>query len=207
MTVLVIVGVEGVGAVGTEIVSVSEKTSETLVGATAVITVVKPFRRSSPWNGGLVDCGGPPGSLVAWVDSVIVLITYDTTSGCFSISNSFAVPIGAVTSVPASPCLVDSPSNVTNAFSAGQLRFPALSLADMMVGERGIEKLAWACWMSRGIASPRVTLLVFVSPATPVVVHPSAPAIEQSVPIKALVQMQEQTPLFTTFVPPLRHVS
>src|SRR3569833_750752 len=115
----------------------------------------------------------------------------------------------------AAPWRVFWPSNVMSAFSAEQLRLPWLNLARICVPESGMEKLAWACWMRRGMPSPSVTLLrlVVLSPEflllRLVVVHPFAPATVQSNPVKPLVQIHEQKKPCsdTTLVPPLAHGS
>lgn len=52
------------------------------------------------------------------------------------------------------------------------------------------------------MASPSVTLLILVAPDTVVVVQPAESEVEQSNPVKPLLQIQEQMPFVTTFVPP-----
>ena len=98
--------------------------------------------------------------------------------------------------------LVLWPSKVTRAFSAEQLKLPALSLDRIVVPSRDIEKLVLDCEMRRGSASPTVTLLILASPAMSAVVQPTSSAVEQSKPVKSLVQMQEHMPSVTTLVPP-----
>lgn len=77
----------------------------------------------------------------------------------------------------------------------------------MALPDRVTLKLAAACESRRGIASPTVALLILVSPDMVVVVQPAEPAVEQSKPVKPLVQTQEQMPLVTMLVPPFWHVS
>lgn len=102
---------------------------------------------------------------------------------------------------------VDDPSKVTRAFSATHERLFALNLDRIVVAERGMEKFICPSWTRRGMAWPSVTLLRVLSVEDKVVVvHPSLLDVVQSFPVKPLVQMQEQTPSVTTFVPPLAHV-
>lgn len=63
-------------------------------------------------------------------------------------------------------------------------------------------KLVEASVRRRGMASPSVTLLILVAPVTVVVVQPAESEVEQSNPVKPLLQMQEQMPFVTTLVPP-----
>lgn len=56
--------------------------------------------------------------------------------------------------------------------------------------------------MRRGIASPTVTLLILVPPDMSAEVQLTLSAVEQSKPVKPLVQMQEHKPSVTTLVPP-----
>jgi hypothetical protein len=60
---------------------------------------------------------------------------------------------------PLFPTLVAMPSKVTSAFSLAQLRFAALNRARMTLSKSGMEKLACAPAMRRGIALPIVTLV------------------------------------------------
>lgn len=99
------------------------------------------------------------------------------------------------------------PFRVTRAFSAEQLRLPALSFERIVVPDKGTEKLVCAWAMRRGRAFPTVTLLILVSPDIVAVVQPILSATEQSKPVKLLMQMQEQKPLMTTLVPPFWQVT
>lgn len=103
--------------------------------------------------------------------------------------------------------LASSPFKVTRAFWEVQLRFPALSLPRIAVSDRVMVKLVEASVSRRGMASPKVTLLILVAPDTVVVVQPAESEVEQSKPVKPLLQMQEQMPLVTTLVPPFWQVS
>ncbi|KAL2126421.1 hypothetical protein VTI74DRAFT_935 [Chaetomium olivicolor] len=96
------------------------------------------------------------------------------------------------------------PSKVTRALEAEQERAASLRRATTSEAESGIEKLDEACSMRRGMASPMVTLS---EPAREMVVQPFCSTEMQSVPVKPLLQMQEQTPWLTTLVPPLAHLS
>lgn len=102
----------------------------------------------------------------------------------------------------------DCPLNVTNAFSVLQERFSLLNFDCINVATRGIEKLAWASFIRRGIACPMVTLLILDSAVMiDVVVQPCEVGIVQSTPVNPLEQIHEQDPWRTTFVPPLAQVS
>lgn len=98
--------------------------------------------------------------------------------------------------------LASSPLKVTRAFWDVQLRLPALSLPRIAVSDRVMAKLLVASVRRRGMASPSVTLLILVAPDMVVVVQPAESEVEQSNPVKPLLQMQEQMPFVTTFVPP-----
>lgn len=98
--------------------------------------------------------------------------------------------------------LPSAPSKVTRAFWDVQLRFPALSLPRIAVSDSVTAKLVEASERRRGMASPSVTLLILVAPDTVVVVQPAESDVEQSKPVKPLLQMQEQMPFVTTLVPP-----
>lgn len=56
--------------------------------------------------------------------------------------------------------------------------------------------------MRRGIAFPTVTLLILASPDMSAEAQPMLSGVEQSKPVKPLMQMQEQRPSVTTLVPP-----
>lgn len=117
------------------------------------------------------------------------------------------VVISDSTTSLAAPTRLLWPLKVTSAFSEVQLRLPALSFETIELPERVTLKLVAASESSRGIASPTVTLLILVSPDMVVVVQPAESEVEQSKPVKPLVQMQEQMPFETTLVPPFWHVS
>lgn len=115
-----------------------------------------------------------------------------------------ASEVPSVTSLSASCVRRNCPSKVTKAFSVLQDRFSWLNLDCMIVATRGMEKLAWASAISRGIAWPMVTLLILVSAVLiDVVVQPCDVGIVQSTPVNPFEQIHEQTPSRTTFVPPL----
>lgn len=82
-----------------------------------------------------------------------------------------------------------------------------LSLPRIAVSDRVMAKLVDAWDSSRGMASPNVTLLILVAPGTVVVVQPAESEVAQLKPLNPLLQMQEQMPLVTTFVPPFRQGS
>lgn len=96
-----------------------------------------------------------------------------------------------------------SPSNVTRAFSEVQVRLPELKREIMILEVKGIEKFVSEAEMSRGIASPMVTLLESVKFA---VVHPTELSSAQVEPVNPFVHMQLQIPEAMEFVPPFRHV-
>lgn len=98
--------------------------------------------------------------------------------------------------------LVLWPLKVTRAFSAEQLKLPVLSLESIILSDRETEKLLWACDMRWGMAYPTVTLLILASPDILAAVQPISSAVEQSKPVKPLLQMQEHRPSVTTLVPP-----
>lgn len=141
--------------------------------------------------------------------TVMVAMFWLPTAAAWTIS--FAVVprlvFSASTMSVAAPTRVLWPSKVTNAFSEEQLRLPALSLDMIALPDRGTVKLVEASDSRRGRASPTVTLVILVSPVMVVVVQPAVSEVEQSKPVKPLVQMQEQRPLETTLVPPFWHVS
>lgn len=149
-----------------------------------------------------------PPSIVSVVVSdrpvmIVTVATFSFTASAFTTFSDIAPSEPeSNTTFEATPERVFSPSKVTRAFWEEQLRFPALSLERMEVSERVIEKLVEAWVSRRGMAFPSVTLLILVSPAIVVVVHPTVSGVEQSKPVKPLVQMQEQMPFVTTLDPP-----
>lgn len=137
----------------------------------------------------------------------VAMFTFTTASAWTALFASAPVESAARTAAKAAPVRALLPSKVTRAFWDEQLRFPALSLDRIFDSERVIEKLVDACVSRRGRASPSVTLLILVSPAIVVVTHPTVSDVEQSNPVKPLVQMQEQMPFVTTLDPPFLQVS
>lgn len=106
----------------------------------------------------------------------------------------------AESETPVSTMARERPPKVTRAFSAVQERFAELKRARRMVPSRGMEKLLAAAAMRRGMASPVVTF-----ERTPVrvdVVQPVVVAMEQVFPVKPLMQIQAQAPLFRNVLPP-----
>lgn len=84
------------------------------------------------------------------------------------------------------PCRVDFPANVTRAFWAEQLRLLVFILATIAVPTSGMEKMACAWAIRRGMASPSVTLLMTLllpGPDIAAVVQPAPGGTVQSSPV------------------------
>lgn len=192
-----VVVVAAVVLVGATVLVAVEGGTKLLVNVFVIVTVVV----------GGIELTPPSSVNVVVSDRPVMIVTVATFSFMASAWTTFAAiepreSVSATTAAEAAPERVFSPSKVTREFWEEQLRFPELSLERMEVSESVIEKLVEAWVSRRGMAFPSVTLLILVSPAIVVVVHPTVSGVEQSKPVKPLVQMQEQMPFVTTLDPP-----